>query len=423
MGEETKRSSLYHARKEHGWTTELAALKLRELANDEGVKLPPGINGLAIQQWEREDVEPDPASVYCLCLLYETSPSGLGMTSRWPWRVDPADAALSISPKQVNGANDASSAKVDNLMAWPSTELWEKLQPVKERALISADSYDYFLSVIEACWRIIDNGDMTAAERVLGCLLPSFLELRDRLPAARVTIYGLQLLGVIRGHQMQLADKLSLYQQATKYAMETGEADLIASSLYRLSFGYRYTGHIKKWMETALTALQYARSASPLEQARAYAVAGWVFACKNQADVAYEHFAQAEELMPAHLETVEHFRLFDFGPQYLIEYETPAQIALGRPEEALYISSGYRSLPEAKTKPMRNILEIANHESLAAILCHDKDHYEKTLITVVTESLAIGSKKRFDEAVTLFREHAPAEWQRDSTLSSAVSSL
>src|SRR5437867_4182000 len=104
MGEETKRSSLFHARKERGWTLEIAALKLWELANDEGVKLPPGINGLAIQQWEREEVEPDLASVYCLCLLYERSPSELGMTSYWPWRVDPADAALSISSKPVNGA-------------------------------------------------------------------------------------------------------------------------------------------------------------------------------------------------------------------------------------------------------------------------------------------------------------------------------
>jgi hypothetical protein len=219
---------------------------------------------------------------------------------------------------------------------------------------------------------------------------------------------------------MQLANKLSLYQQATECAMHTGDADLIASSLYRLSFGYRYAGHIKKWMETALSALDHAQAASPLEQARANAVAGWVYACKNQAELAYEHFALAEESMPAHPETIEHCGLVDFGPQYLIEYETPAQIALGRPEEALYIASGYRSLPEAKTKPMRNILEIANHESLAAILCHDKNQYEDTLMAVITESLAIGSKKRFDEAVTIFREHAPAEWQRDSTLSSVV---
>ncbi len=61
--------------------------------------------------------------------------------------------------------------------------------------------------------------------------------------------------------------------------------------------------------------------------------------------------------------------------------------------------------------PERNRLEIINQQGKAAIVLKDRDRYALCLEEGLAGSIALGSKKRFDEALSIFQQDLPANWR------------
>ncbi|HEY0756938.1 MAG TPA: hypothetical protein VGD98_23505 [Ktedonobacteraceae bacterium] len=85
-----------------------------------------------------------------------------------------------------------------------------------------------------------------------------------------------------------------------------------------------------------------------------------------------------------------------------------AQLEMGHVAEAYSALELYTS--SMQLIPERVRMEIVNAQTKVAILENDRDRYAFFLKDSLTSSLAAGSKKRFDEACTTFKEEMPASW-------------
>jgi hypothetical protein len=68
--------------------------------------------------------------------------------------------------------------------------------------------------------------------------------------------------------------------------------------------------------------------------------------------------------------------------------------------------------------PERLYLEIINGQSKAAIRENDLERYANFLERGITGSLTLKSKKRFDEAYTIFQQDMPQVWLANSQIKS-----
>ncbi|MGH7883262.1 MAG: hypothetical protein ACREN8_10235, partial [Candidatus Dormibacteraceae bacterium] len=72
--------------------------------------------------------------------------------------------------------------------------------------------------------------------------------------------------------------------------------------------------------------------------------------------------------------------------------------------------------PSANLMPERWRLEIVNQQARAAIHNNDLDKYTLFLDDSLRGSLAIKSQKRFEEALTTYRQELPEQWRREPVI-------
>lgn len=85
------------------------------------------------------------------------------------------------------------------------------------------------------------------------------------------------------------------------------------------------------------------------------------------------------------------------------------QVEMGRVPDAYQAFAIYRS--SAQLIPERLRLEIVNAQGRVAILENNLEKYTSFLSDGLSGALALGSKKRFDEAHTTFKEEMPGSWR------------
>jgi tetratricopeptide (TPR) repeat protein len=319
-----------------------------------------------------------------------------------------------------------------------SFELPEECTPVNESPSISPaggeaawlgavrgpDAPEYFLDVIDSCWGLLNAGGMDIADRIVSSFLPDFTKhVRQQPEASQVAAQGLRLLSVIRHHHMKLQEKLVLSQGSLEWARRSGNPDVIASSLMELGSANNYSGRVREGSTSYIWALSLAESVQPLIRSQIHATAAAAYAQQNLPDEAQQHIQLARETFPANAETTPHYLSADYGLHMLVEYEGLTYLNMGRPAEAFRVFTQFRQQPAAQNTPARNLLEIINLQGLAAILLNQREQYAETLKMAISGSVSIGSRKRFDEAVSMFQDLAPPEWRQDPSLSSILASL
>jgi hypothetical protein len=295
---------------------------------------------------------------------------------------------------------------------------WWKYQKESKQSLITERDFQYGQQLIEGGWGLCNAGEWQTAHYVLESILPDALCAASKQPeAALLAARGLVLQSILQVHQFNVAAMIPLCQQAVLYAKYAGDHTTICAALNGLAVGFKYNQLLESSFQTYLEAVNYCtEQAAPLVKSRIYAGLAASFAqrgYKGEADLyinlAYEHF-------PEHPEHDPHVLSADHGLYMIAYYHGLMYLALHQPQEALNAFESYKQHLSPSAVPMRNQLEIVNHQSRAAILSNDLDRYIICLQEGMQGALTLKSKKRLNEIVTIFREEVPGEWRHHSRI-------
>jgi tetratricopeptide (TPR) repeat protein len=351
----------------HGWTVSVIREGMQALAAEEGLDAS-GLRDDDVWRWLRGEAFPGD-SLRRLCRLFRCHPAQLG---------------------------------------WPQ----------------SLEALDRQQQLMEECWGLCDTGDTHTAERVVRGFLPAVARSAgDRGGAAILTARGLRLMGLIRQHQLRIRDKVSYCQQAVEYARQSGDATTLVGALIDLAVGFRYAGQPANDFAMHNEALQHVERATPLTRSRAYAAIAAAFAQRSQSAEAAKYIRRAYQAFPADPQSDPHWLSSDAGIWYVSFHEGRALTALGRPAEAERAFESYKQHSTARAVPERVRLEIENERARAAALAGDLELYASRLRSGLKGSLALGSRKRYHEALSIYQLNTPPHWRRQPLMAQVTEEI
>jgi tetratricopeptide (TPR) repeat protein len=104
------------------------------------------------------------------------------------------------------------------------------------------------------------------------------------------------------------------------------------------------------------------------------------------------------------------FALADSSIFTLSYHSGKVYASAGKVTEAFAAFDLYKQHSPGIPIPERIRLEIVNAQSRAAIQAQDLERYADFFEGALVGALALGSKKRFDEAITIFQREMPKTW-------------
>jgi DNA-binding SARP family transcriptional activator len=289
-------------------------------------------------------------------------------------------------------------------------EVWDRLlASAAHPSALHQSSIDAFQDLIEVCWQLCNSGKIDVAEHLLLLLLPSLQHVADRqLDAARLTAECFRLLSVLSAHQLKLADKLTQCWQSVHYARLAREPNTLAACLHELTAALRYTGQPDRLFLAFQEALSFCEQLEPPLRAGIYAGAAAAFAQRQRRKEADFYIHLAYEV--AQESSTRNLALADNSLAHLAEYEGLLFLELGQPRQAYETFDRFTRQAPQNGLPERNRLEMLNYQGLAALRLLDLDRYVSCLERGIEGALAIDSKKRLQEAFTIFQQ-IPAHWR------------
>ncbi|MGH7883802.1 MAG: hypothetical protein ACREN8_13030 [Candidatus Dormibacteraceae bacterium] len=234
--------------------------------------------------------------------------------------------------------------------------------------------------------------------------------------AAKLAVHGLGLRSIICAHLLQLNEKVVSCQEAVRYAGLSGDPSVLAAALTKLAASYRYTHNPVQLLDTCEAGLQSCGQASPLLRSYLYSISAAAYGQAGRAAEAKHYISLAYEVSPTTPEQDPHYMLADVGLYIIAFYEGIMHLELGQPKEADRALESYLQHTSASFIPERWRLEIVNQQARAAIHNNDLDKYMLFLDNSLKGSLAIKSQKRFNEALTIYRQELPEQWRQEPAI-------
>ena len=306
-------------------------------------------------------------------------------------------------------------------------EPWERLfmaqQAPSPSTILNPATLEHFEHLLTISWRLCNENQLATAERVLVSFLPQLLSLsRHEQGTASLASRGLRLQSIFAHHHSRLSDKVRICEQSVNYAREAEDANILVTALIELAWAYKYAGlpdSLQKRLIILQETLDQSRQASPLVQARIYSEYSLVLAERKRIREAELYIELAQEVFPDDPVKDLAFAFADsnmFDVSYCAAF---VYIHTGSMTQALPAFERYKQHPSGLIIPERYRLIIANGQSQAAILANDAERYADLLEDVILGSARLGSQKRFDEALAIFRQEMSRSW----LLSSRVKQL
>jgi tetratricopeptide (TPR) repeat protein len=291
-------------------------------------------------------------------------------------------------------------------------ELWERLTAAPSNpAALNTETLNTSKILTEVCWKLSNSKELIIAETTLSSFLPTLKQTASSQPqAALLTSQGLQLRSILVAHQLKVAEKLALCQQAVEYARLAQDHNTLVAALVQLAVAYVYNNQYDKALISYQEALMYCgyEDVSPLLRSRTYVEAGAIFAHYKRRkeadfylDMAYEAFPTDPASDPASVYA-------DHNQGVLALYNGLIQLEKG---EATQAWNGFESFKDHDfALPERIRLEIVNQQGRAALLGNDLEKYAYCLEEGLSGAVALKSKKRFTEAYTIFQQEMSQAW-------------
>jgi transcriptional regulator with XRE-family HTH domain len=391
-------------------------------------------------RWEHEGQEPHGYNLDQLCEVFGCSMEELGYahlvkvqaegggTAASPG--DQSELLIRLTPEQVDallpliGDITVDSAKRDTLRTIFATagiavaaplslvdpEPWERLNLAATKpSVLDQKTLHHFRNLLQIGWELSNSRELIVVERMLPQFLPRLLQVAHSQPeAASLAAQGLRLQGVLAAHKLQLGEKVIQSKQAVAYARFSADDDALVSSLTELAVAYKYANQPHLALQTYQEALASVHQASPLLQSRVYAASASAFAQAGRKREARFYIDLAHETFPSQPERDPSVAFADYGVWLLIFYTGLTHLDLGEHQQAWDAFDQIRRV--SVSVPERNRLEIINQQGRAAILLNNLEKYAFCLGDSIASSVTLRSKKRFDEALHIFRQDMPQSW-------------
>jgi transcriptional regulator with XRE-family HTH domain len=301
-----------------------------------------------------------------------------------------------------------------------SGDAWERLTSTKApSAALDTAAFDHFEHLLGESWALSNSNELDVAEGVLASFLPKLLAVpsREVTPTlAYLASQGLRLQSVLVHHRLHIAEKILLCEKSVEYARYADNADTLVPALIELADAYEFDGQLEKCLQTLQEALYHSSQASALLQSRAYSNNAIILAATGRKKEAELYIGLAHDVFPDTPLDDPGYALAD-ASVFTLSYHTglvrlDTDQVHSAPEGFVF----YQQHPAGKHIPERLRLEIVNGLSKAAIRANDLERYITYLDQALVGAVALGSKKRFDEAVRMFQQEIPGAWRTDNRI-------
>lgn len=164
--------------------------------------------------------------------------------------------------------------------------------------------------------------------------------------------------------------------------------------------------------------MNHSEQTSPLLRARVYAESAEAYAHYQRKREAEFYLSLAYETFPEYPERDASYLFADCGKHTLALYDGLVKLDLQQSSKAWTTFHDFTSQTDNST-PERIRLEIINHQGRAAALDGNLEAYVASLEDGLSGSIAIKSRKRYDEAITIYQT-IPTTWKSHSLISPLV---
>jgi len=280
---------------------------------------------------------------------------------------------------------------------------------------------------ITACWHLMRGNQLAVVDEVLSAYLPMLTTLatypsRYQKPAAYLATQGYRINGILALHRNNLKEREVYCQQAVQYSEIAEDSSLLVSALISLASTFYYNKHPIMAAQIYQRALTYLHHISPLLLARVYIELAVVCAQQKQQQEALRYMRLAQEMYPEYPESDPSFLYAEFSPSSMILEEGLTHLALTLhypdgeyPRQAWNTFARIEKLEAKFLIPERIRLEIINHQANTALALKDLDAFCYQLEQGVIGANRLGSEKRRQEAIEVYRE-ARGLWPNESRI-------
>ncbi len=287
----------------------------------------------------------------------------------------------------------------------------------QDRTISSAEREEFLIQCgasVTACWYLMRGNQLAVIEQVLSTYLPRLHSLvyssAYRKVAASLLTQVYRLYGILATHTKNLHAREIYCKQAVYYGGLSEDTNLQAVAFATLAITFRYNQNPAGAIEVCQKALLHERNISPLMLSKLYSIGSTAYAQQEQEQEALRYLALAQELYPEHPENDPSFLYADFS---LTLNRGQANLALTRhvhDGSNTYALQAQKTLSLAETSQMgetiseRTRVEIMNYQAEASLALSERDAFCHYLTMGVEGAKALGSQKRREEAMHVYKE-------------------
>ncbi len=303
-------------------------------------------------------------------------------------------------------------------------EAWERLVITSAKpAAFNDAALDRFENLLGEGWGLSNVNELGAAEGVVSSFLPKILAIPRREVTPQIAFLasqGLRLQSVLIHHRLQIDEKILMCQKSVEYALHANDPNTLVPALIELADAYEFDGQIEKCLQTLQDALHCSSQASPLVQSRACSNNAIILAQVGRKKEAELYIQLAHDTFPDNPLLDPACRLAD-SSVFTLSYHTGlVRLDIGQVSNAPAGFDFYKEHPSGVNIPERLRLEIVNGHSKAAIRANNLEHYAGLFENALAGATALGSKKRYEEAIHIFQQEVPNTWLDNGTMKSIV---
>lgn len=277
---------------------------------------------------------------------------------------------------------------------------------------------------ITACWHLLRGKGFAVAQEVLSQYVPMLMTIalhpsKYQQGAARLATQAKILQAILTMHQLNSAGREMHCHEAVRCARLSGDCRLLAAALMYLGYTYSYCCR-PRLPEKALPLFQEALAVlgnedSLLRSDICMGLADASAQCKEEAQ-ALHYMELAQNHFPTHPEQDPSFIYADCGLDTLYQWEGRMCLDLAEhyPDRG-YQQQAWDALVKSTAVPAltaRAANETMIYRADAARLLGDLPVYSDCLLEGAQLATALGSQKRYDEALEVF-QRTPQRWWRE----------
>ncbi len=280
-------------------------------------------------------------------------------------------------------------------------------------------------NALKACWHLLHGRGLAVAPELLATYTPTLMVLMAAPSAYQETIASLAtqakiLQAILAMHTMNIVGREVHSLEAVEYAALSGDSGLVAAA--KMTVGYTYTYCVRrpqKAINAYLEALHALGDEVSLLRSDIYMGLADAYAQQREEQLALSAIGLAKEHFPDHPELDPRFLYADCTASELYQWEGKMYLDLAQQYPGRgYYQSAYDSFTESASLHAvaeRSEAETLIHYAEAAAGLADMEHYANTLRSGALLALEVGSQKRFNEALTVFKR-TPATWLREPAI-------